>query len=69
VESSVHRLSTPNTYSYAQEEKLGLTRKLEEDYDTYCLRVLLSNNFLHYTCGAWMGEQGTAKKKVPPAHA
>jgi hypothetical protein len=48
MDLSVRHPSSPNTYSYVQEENLGSTRKLLENYTLeYCLCVL-PTKFLHY---------------------
>ena len=48
MELSVHHLSPPNTYSYAQEEDSGSTRKFVEIY----LGIVYANQVLPTTPAA-----------------
>ncbi len=70
MESSVHRLPSQYTNSYAREENSGSTRKFVENYNTYCLRVLPTNSCTAPVDPGWV--EGTfldSGKEVPPAHA
>jgi hypothetical protein len=66
MESSVCRLSPPNTYSYVQEENLGTTRKFIENY---LLFMCITNQILalHLRSVGWVNISKTAEK-VPLAH-
>jgi hypothetical protein len=66
VESSVCHLSLPNTYSYVQEEYLGSTRKLKENY---LLFMGITNQILalHPRSLGWRTFL-RQRKKGPPAH-
>jgi hypothetical protein len=70
VESSVRRLSSPNTNSYVREENLGSTRKFVENY---LLFMCITNQILALVHTpverGWVG--GTfldSGKEMPPAH-
>ncbi len=62
MEFSVRCLSPPNTYSYVQEENLGLTRKSVEIYSICVLPTTLTARGLEelFFC---------CLRKVPLAHA
>jgi hypothetical protein len=70
VEFSVRRPSPLNTYSYVQEENLGSTRKLVQNYLLFTYVYFQPNSCNTHAEHEWA--QGTflrQRRKVPPAHA
>ncbi len=69
MEFSVRRPSPPNTYSYVQEENLGLTRKFIQNF-LFVYVYFQPNSCNTHAEREWV--QGTflrQLRKVPPAHA
>ncbi len=69
MESSVHRPSSPNTYSYVREEKCGVNKKIGTTL--FIVYVYFQPNSCN-THGEHEWARGTflrQRRKVPPAHA
>jgi hypothetical protein len=68
MESSVHCLSPPNTYSYVQEENLGSPRKVVENQ---LLFSCITNQIcaLHQQSMGWRNLSKTVKKSSSSSHA
>ncbi len=69
MEFSVRRLSPPNTYSYAQEENLGSTRKFVQNF-LFVYVYFQPNSCNTHANHEWV--QGTflrQRRKIRTAHA
>ncbi len=70
MEFSIRRPSTPNTYSYLQEENSGSTRKSVEIYLLFIYVYYQPNSCNKHAEREWAGGNFLRQlKKVPPARS